>query len=193
MLTLYLAGPGIFAPDAQAAGARKQALCRDYGFIGLYPLDQALPEDVPPAETALAIYRADVAMMEQADAIVADLSPFRGPSADPGTVFELAWMLARGRPAFAYSTDPRPLRGRIPGVSRDPATNRWTAPDGDEVEDFGLPDNLMIACALLDAGVPLITPEPGSKPGPLWGLERCLAAARTRFAQPSEASTPPLA
>lgn len=120
-------------------------------------------------------------MMERADMIVADLSPFRGPSADPGTVFELVWMLARGRPAFAYSTDPRPLRERVPGARRDAGSQRWIAPDGTEVEDFGLADNLMIDCGLRDAGAPLITPAPGTRPGALWGLEQCLIAARARL------------
>ena len=181
MMAIYLAGPGIFAPDARETGLRKKALCRQYGFEGLYPLDQALPADLLPTETALAIYRANIAMIEHAHAIIADLSPFRGPSADPGTVFELAWMLAHGRPAFAYSNDRRPLRDRVPGARPDQAGERWVTPDGMDIEDFGLADNLMIDCALRDAGTPLITPAPGFRPGALWGVKRCLQMAQAHL------------
>jgi nucleoside 2-deoxyribosyltransferase len=165
-MKLYLAGPDIFFPDARDIGARKKALCHAYGFQGLYPLDAALPVRPTGPETAMAIYRIDTAMMDQATAIVANLTPFRGPSADPGTVFELAWMLARGKPAFGYSDDPRPLATRTPA-------------DGNTIEDFGLAENLMIDCALRDAGTPIVTPEPGQ--AALSCFERCLAAARQRL------------
>jgi nucleoside 2-deoxyribosyltransferase len=167
-MMLYLAGPDIFMPDARAIGDRKKALCARHGFEGLYPLDLGLPEGLSPPDTAMAIYRADTALMDRADAIVANLTPFRGPSADPGTVFELAWMLARRKPAFGYSADPRSLRDRTP-------------PDGTLIEDFGLSDNLMIACALQAAGTPLITP-PGVERDAWWCFEQCLIAARDRLA-----------
>lgn len=35
---IYLAGPEVFHPDAAARGRQKQALCREYGFEGLFPL-----------------------------------------------------------------------------------------------------------------------------------------------------------
>jgi nucleoside 2-deoxyribosyltransferase len=116
----------------------------------------------------MAIYRADTALMDRADAIVANLTPFRGPSADPGTVFELAWMLARGRPAFGYSAEPRTLHDRTP-------------PDGTLIEDFGLGENLMVACALETAGTRLITPRSREQDA-WWCFEQCLLAARDHLA-----------
>ncbi len=42
MLTVYLAGPEVFLPDAIELGERKKRLCRAYGFEGLYPLDNEI-------------------------------------------------------------------------------------------------------------------------------------------------------
>ena len=41
--------------------------------------------------------------MDSADAIIANLTPFRGIAADTGTCFELGYMCAQGKPAFAYT------------------------------------------------------------------------------------------
>ncbi len=163
---VYLAGPDIFFPDAREIGARKKELCARYGFEGLYPLDADLPVRATGQEVAMAIFHIDTAMMDQASTIIANLTPFRGPSADPGTVFELAWMLARGRPAFGYSADPRPLHDR-------------TLPDGNVVEDFGLSENLMIECALRAAGSSIVIPNCGQNA--LWCFEQCLLEARQRL------------
>lgn len=171
-MIVYLAGPDIFFPDAIEIGARKKALCRQYGIEGLYPLDEPLPTRPTRAETAMAIYQADLAMMHRADAVIANLTPFRGPSADPGTVFELAWMLAHAKPSFGYSTDPRSLHARTP-------------PDGTTVEDFDQPENLMIACALTAAGTPLVVHEDG-----LTAFETCLEALCRRAAHASTSDRP---
>ena len=52
----YLAGPDVFHPEATALGARKLALCRDFGLLGLYPGEG-------PATDGAAIYRSCLAMM----------------------------------------------------------------------------------------------------------------------------------
>ena len=45
-------------------------------------------------------------MMDAADAIIANLTPFRGPGADPGTVYELGYMAGRGKLCLGYCNDP---------------------------------------------------------------------------------------
>lgn len=159
---IYLAGPEVFEPNAARIGAKKQALCRDYGFIGLFPLDAGLPLHATGPQTAQAIYRNNLALMRDADALIANLTPFRGPSADPGTVFELGWMIGQGRPAFGYSLDRR--------LFRDRTATLLPGGDGLTIEDFGLRDNLMIDCALMDGLAPMLD-----------GFEPCLAAARSWF------------
>lgn len=173
-LSLYLAGPDVFRPDARAIAARKKALCAAHGFEGLDPLDNPLPEFPDKHQVAMAIFRANISLMERADAVIANLTPFRGPSADPGTVFELAWMLGRNRPAFAYSTVGTPY------FERARAVFGGLDPSGDEIEDFGLLDNLMIDCALTQAGASIIIP-PRHGLDPLWAFEGCLEAASRHF------------
>jgi nucleoside 2-deoxyribosyltransferase len=138
-LSIYLAGPEVFHPEARAIGARKLALCAAHGFAGLFPLE----ENEAATDAAVTIYRRNLARMHAADVVIANLTPFRGPSADPGTVYELGWMIGRGKRALGYSNDPRDLAARV-------------APDGLAVEDFGEADNLMLACGLSEGGFPML-------------------------------------
>jgi nucleoside 2-deoxyribosyltransferase len=52
--------------------------------------------DLSEAEAWRTIFRKDLAMMEECDIIIANLTPFRGPSADAGTLVEVGWFLGRG-------------------------------------------------------------------------------------------------
>jgi hypothetical protein len=52
-------------------------------------------------------------------------------------------MIGRGKRALGYSNDISDYAARV-------------APDGFAVEDFGLGDNLMIACGLSEGGFPLL-------------------------------------
>ena len=135
MKKIYLAGPDVFLPDSLDVGRRKKELCRQFGFEGLFPLDQQLAGE--PSGTD--IFRADMALMRRADIGLFNLSPFRGPSADPGTVFELGIMMAMGKRVFGYRNTDRLYHERV-------------GEDGYMIERFGLGDNLMIDCAILEAG-----------------------------------------
>src|SRR6187402_2512998 len=104
MIKIYLAGPDVFLPDAVAIGRRKVELCANHGVTGLYPLDNAI--DLAAPDASLQIFCGNEAMMNQADAVIANLTPFRGAGADPGTVYELGYMAGRGKPCFGYSNDP---------------------------------------------------------------------------------------
>src|SRR5258708_4850120 len=83
MTKIYLAGPDVFLPDAIDIGRRKVAICAQHGLTGLYPLDNEV--DRSAGEVPLNIFKGCEAMMDAADAIIANLTPFRGPGADPGT------------------------------------------------------------------------------------------------------------
>ena len=93
MTRVYLAGPEVFLPDAVDIGRRKVELCTRHGLIGLYPLDNAI--DPTANDASLRIFRGNEAMMIEADAMIANLTPFRGPGADAGTVYELGYMAGR--------------------------------------------------------------------------------------------------
>ena len=73
--TLYLAGPDVFRPDAAAHAERLKALCAAHGFEGLFPLDAQVGEqpDATPADKAAWIYRADIGLLDRADAVLVNL------------------------------------------------------------------------------------------------------------------------
>ena len=50
--------------------------------------------------------------IRSADALIANLTPFRGSSADVSTAYELGFMRALGRPVFGYSTTAVPFTQR---------------------------------------------------------------------------------
>ena len=85
---VYLAGPDVFMRDAEGRAAAKKAICAAHGLVGVSPLD--VPDDEPAAWAALPqwhrIARRNEAHITAAAAVVADLTPFRSPSADAGTV-----------------------------------------------------------------------------------------------------------
>jgi nucleoside 2-deoxyribosyltransferase len=157
MVALYLAGPDVFLPQAQAIGAAKKELCAAHGHAGLFPLDSDLPV-ASGAGVARLIYRANIAMIHKSAAVVANLTPFRGPSADAGTVFEIGYALALGKPVFAYANVAADYRARVAG-SHGPlvatAAGEWAC-DGMAVENFGLHDNLMIAESIAGQGWEMI-------------------------------------
>ena len=71
--SVYLAGPDVFYPDAQARGVAMQAVCQAMGWVGLYPLDAALPAN--PPSLSRAIYEANRNLIDRADAVVAFCKP----------------------------------------------------------------------------------------------------------------------
>jgi nucleoside 2-deoxyribosyltransferase len=163
-MKVYLAGPDVFLRNAQEVGHRKKEICARHGLVGLFPLDHEI-DDIPvtagPAdqEASLQIFRRCVAMMEAADAIIANLTPFRGPSADAGTVFELGFMAARGKLCTGYSNVPGSYIDRIDNQPRPRDGQQIHVDrDGNSVEDFGLADNLMIVHALGVFGQAILTP-----------------------------------
>lgn len=157
---VYLAGPEVFLPNAIEIATRKKQLCLEYGFEGLFPFDSELEKGPEPLTTANGIYRANIALMRASDFIIANLTPFRGPSADIGVAFELGMVVGMGRPAFGYTNDPRNLLDRLRQsdqvTERVGKTPRWCDRAGMTVEDFGLSDNLMIVCALHESGLPIV-------------------------------------
>jgi nucleoside 2-deoxyribosyltransferase len=182
-LTLYLGGPDVFMANALDIGRRKRDLCRVAGFEGLFPLDN----DAPRHHDAAAIFRANCGLMRRARAGLFNLSPFRGPSADAGTVFELGFMFALGKPVYGYSNDARVYAERVRNP-RGPATVGWEHDDY-TVEDFGLGDNLMIGRAIAESGGVLTCVHARAGEEALAALpafEACLDAVRQDF--PEEGS-----
>src|SRR5438552_16639006 len=144
VMKIYLAGPDVFLPDALDIGQRKREICTRHGVTGLYPLDNIV--DLTAADASLRIFKGNEAMMDAADAIIANLTPFRGPGADAGTVYELGYMAGRGKLCLGYSNDPATYAERVERTHQAMKSSGGGLIDRDGlvVEDFGLPDNLMM-------------------------------------------------
>jgi nucleoside 2-deoxyribosyltransferase len=183
MTKIYLAGPDVFLPQPLETGQRKKQLCAQYGLIGLFPLDNSV--DPKAKGASLEIFHSNETLMKEADAIIANLTPFRGPSADPGTVYELGYMAARGKLCLGYSNDPALYADR---VARFTAIERYDGRliDAEKltVENFRLADNLMMIHALDLYGCPLVIPP--TAPADIWhdlaSFEQCVKLAATRLA-----------
>jgi nucleoside 2-deoxyribosyltransferase len=170
-MKVYLAGPDVFLPDAKAIGSIKLEICARFGLIGLFPLDNAITEGPrePAMPPSMRIFRRCTAMMEEADAVIAHLTPFRGPSADAGTVYELGYMAARGKICTGYTNRRDRYADRIecaPGVAPDSTGLANLDCQGHVIENFELLDNLMIVHALEAFGHPILVPE--VEPEDIW-------------------------
>jgi len=161
---VYLAGPEVFLPDPVGAGVSKKALieklnqANNWGFrlVGLYPMDNEIENFKPDVSTGLAIYYANIDMMNKADFITANMVRFRGPSMDVGTAFEMGYMAGLDKPVFAYY-DAEPFYGEAeqPGLYRARVKTHYpVASDGEHdihgqsIENFQMADNLMMIGAL---------------------------------------------
>src|SRR5947209_674752 len=137
---VYLAGPDVFAANSTEIGTAKKKVCERHGFEGLYPGDLPLPID---AANPFSLFEHLVEMLDRADLIIANMTPFRGTSMDVGTAVEVGYMHARGRPVFGYTNVTSDYAERA-GVEAVPATGNalLVGSDGMAVEQFSLADNL---------------------------------------------------
>lgn len=187
-MRVYLAGPDVFLPDPLARAAALKAICARHGLIGVSPLDDLAggdPADWAALPEAYRIARRNEAHIAGCAALVANLTPFRGPSADAGTVFELGFMRALGRPVFGWSNAATPFaaRTRAAFATTQAADGTWRDAEAMLVEDFApLHDNLMIDGAIAASGGVLVTRDlpRGAAWTSLDAFEACIqAAART--------------
>ncbi|MCW3476632.1 nucleoside 2-deoxyribosyltransferase [Limobrevibacterium gyesilva] len=183
-MRVYLAGPDVFLPDAAGRAAALKAVCARHGLRGVSPLDCL--EGEPSAWAGLGAARrialCNEAHIRRAAAVIANLTPFRGPSADAGTVFEVGFMRALGRPVFGWSNTAALFTERtraFVGGGRRGVDGAWRDDEGLLIEAFGLADNLMIDGAVLASGGALFAAEvpAAARWVDLSVFERCVAAA----------------
>jgi len=140
-MKLYLAGPDVFRPDAIAWADQARALCAAAGHQALIPLDGV-------ETTAAGIYQANIALIRSADAVLANLDPFRGAEPDSGTCVEVGFALALDKPVIGYLSREESTTARVARLQGHVLPFQDGRPldaDGLFVEDFGLPLNLMLA------------------------------------------------
>lgn len=162
-MKVYLAGPDVFLPNAEAIAAAKKRICAAYGLTGVFPTDPPAGPVAGTAERWYAIYLQNEAHIRGCDALIANLTPFRGPSADAGTVYELGFMRALGRPVMGYTNATQDFAQRTLAFlgqhARRDAGGRWVDAEGLSLEEFGLADNLMVDGGIRAAGGLLLRQE----------------------------------
>jgi nucleoside 2-deoxyribosyltransferase len=180
IVSLYLSGPDSLFPDGGELVARKAEMCRALGFVPVSALDAELVESEASEAMAREIYAANMALLRGADAVIANLTPFRGAGCDPAAAFEAGVASGMGKPVFAYmnvgdETMAEHRRRVLEWVGgRMDEEGAWRDADGAEIEDFGLPETLMLWAEARRLYV-IVTPD---IPGDLTGLELCLEAVK---------------
>ena len=146
---IYLAGPEVFLPDPHAAAAEKKRICAEHGFEGVFPLDADLDlSALAPEEAGVRISRANEELMRSSDALIANMTPFRSPSMDVGTAYEMGFARALGLPVVGYTN--------VVLLFADRVAKALPEGDGMAVEDFALGDNLMLDGAVIQSGFTVV-------------------------------------
>lgn len=146
-MDVFWATPAVYWPDSegyvteQKQRLQAMALAQGLALQLLSPIDTALEAKCCVDES---IFLSNVAMVQQAACVLADVSPFRGLEPDVATVLEIGLATQMGKPVYLYSNHA--------GVSLQAAYKPLMNADGyvpfagkpTQVEDFGHPVNLML-------------------------------------------------
>jgi len=143
MQKIYLAGPDVFQENAISHGDILKRKCSAHGFEGLFPLDNSV-QGTTKEELAKSIRDANIKLIKSCDIVIANLSPFRGPEPDSGTVWEVGFAQALGKKVVGYCNDGRDLKTKTQDILRLNKTSNRDAQNL-EIEDFGASHNLMYA------------------------------------------------
>ena len=145
---VYLAGPEVFLPEEELKDItqKKNKICEKYGLVGVSPADG----DSKAGSGGMAIYLRDKEAMDSCDAIIANMSPFRSPSGDSGTCFEIGYMRAAGKPCLAYTNTPGLYEERVKPASRKP--DGWYDANNMKITSPNMSDNCMMVCACEHSG-----------------------------------------
>ena len=146
-----LADPDSFRHDVLTWAEDARALLARHCHYAFIPSDNN--------ETgAEGIFREKIEMISEADAVIANLNPFRGCEPESGTCFEIGGAIALGKQVIAYLADTRPQLDKLAefyGGTLGTHDGRMVDPDGLMIENFGLPINLMlgVSCQIVQGGL----------------------------------------
>ncbi|MGO4394444.1 nucleoside 2-deoxyribosyltransferase [Variovorax sp. M-6] len=146
---VYLAGPDVFRPDAEAHLQALAQECHALDMEALIPAECAVASGSGP-ERARHIYESNMVLLRHADGVIAKLQPFRGLEPASGTVFEVGVAVALGLPVVAYGLPDGTYADRAAAALATQRDGDGVLRDagGAAVEDFGLSLNLMLSCSV---------------------------------------------
>lgn len=98
-MRIYLAGPLFTAAERAFNAQLKDRLERDYDHSVWLPQEHGEPD-----RTARQVFEADVAAIDSADVVVANMD---GPDPDSGTCWECGYAYGIGKPYLVFRTDYR--------------------------------------------------------------------------------------
>lgn len=182
---IYLAGPEVFLRNAKEIGEQKKALCRKYGFEGVFPLDNEVDgKNKSPRELGLCISAFNEDLIRSCDLVIANITPFRSPSADVGTAYEMGFAHALGKKVFAYTNiveqfTERTIKALNYEVNRS-SDGKLRDAQGMFIEEVDLTDNLMLDGCIYASSKRLVIEQAPSNQlfTYLGGFEKCLIAAQ---------------
>jgi len=146
-MKIYFAGPDVLRKYDQGWFDFIASICENYNVEPILPIDNGYQgEKVVKHEE---IYEINLAKINMADCIVANLQPFRGPSADPGVCVEVGYARALNKKVYGH------YNGYLPGEYIDRVNEylqkvyhdrpEWLRSElYPKIEDFNIMDNLMI-------------------------------------------------
>ena len=186
---IYLAGPDVFLRDALAQAEKKRTRCAEAGYVGVFPFDTILDfTGLTQRDKALRIYHADVALMDSCDICLAQMTPFRGPSMDVGTAYEMGYMRAQGKPVLGYTNVTGDIGARtaifVGGADKltRRASGAFEDPDQLMIEGMGMIDNLMLDGGVITSGfeIEVVAVPAAERYHDLTGFDRCLAQLKAK-------------
>jgi nucleoside 2-deoxyribosyltransferase len=140
---VYLAGPEVFLPESSKIARERKILLAGLDMDGVFPLDSGVGGEGLP-KSASAIFKTNCGLIDSCHALIANATPFRGPSADVGTAWEIGYACGQAKPVVAYSEDLSTYRNKVFQGGWSGALEDARDRDGNLIEDFGGIDNLMI-------------------------------------------------
>jgi nucleoside 2-deoxyribosyltransferase len=150
MKKIYIAGFDVFKPNSIEIGALHKSTCKEYGYEGLYPLDNQIDESWSKEVAREFIYKKNIELIEMCDIVIANGNPFRGDELDSGTAFEIGYALALKKEVIIYMDD---CRDYIQKSTCKDKNNPTIDKKGMFIEDFGFSLNLMFsACRVVNGG-----------------------------------------
>ncbi|MDR3581042.1 MAG: nucleoside 2-deoxyribosyltransferase [Oryzomonas sp.] len=185
----YLAGPDVFLPNPLEMALNKKSLCTEFGIEGVFPLDAALNlSELSKMEQGYLISKENEKLIRTCQLVIANLTPFRGPSADVGTVYEVGFARALGLPIFGYTNISTPYNDRaieFLGQNIIKTRNMITDAMNMHIESFDLRDNLMIDGGIRHSGGKFCATDspPENLFTDLSAFKECLFAASEYFAR----------